>query len=150
MRISDWSSDVCSSDLGLFEVSMTLIGLVIKLAPYAVFCFMFNLAVLFGWELLVRLGAYVAVVFGELVLHTLVTYSLALKFIGGYSPVKFFKGVQEAMLMDFSTASSNATLPIALHVADTELGLPRRASRFVMTIGAIAHDNGNALFEGVR
>src|SRR3546814_1842127 len=56
---------------GLFEVSMTLIGLVIKLAPYAVFCFMFNLAVLFGWELLVRLGAYVAVVFGALVLHTL-------------------------------------------------------------------------------
>src|SRR3546814_20139739 len=107
MRISDWSSDFCSSDL--------LIGLVIKLAPYAVFCFMFNLAVLFGWELLVLLGAYVAVVFGALVLHTLVTYSLALKFIGGYSPVKFFKGVQEAMLMAFSTASSNATLPTALH-----------------------------------
>src|SRR3546814_19912180 len=90
---------------GLFEVSMTLIGLVIKLAPYAVFCFMFNLAVLFGWELLVRLGAYVAVVFGALVLHTLVTYSLALTFIGGYSPVKFFKGVKAAMLMYFSTAS---------------------------------------------
>src|SRR3546814_16800795 len=98
MRISDWSSDVCSSDLGLFEVSMTLIGLVIKLAPYAVFCFMFNLAVLFGWELLVRLGAYVAVVFVALVLHTLVTYSLALKFIGGYSPVQFFKGDRESVV----------------------------------------------------
>src|SRR3546814_16411582 len=55
---------------GLFEVSMTLIGLVIKLAPYAVFCFMFNLPVLFGWELLVRLGAYVAVVLGALLLQT--------------------------------------------------------------------------------
>ena len=134
---------------GLFEVSMTLIGLVIKLAPYAVFCFMFNLAVLFGWELLLRLGAYVAVVFGALVLHTLVTYSLALKFIGGYSPVRFFKGVQEAMLMAFSTASSNATLPTALNVADNELGLPRRVSRFVLTIGATANQNGTALFEGV-
>jgi hypothetical protein len=39
---------------GLFEISMTLIGLVIRLAPYAVFCFMFNLAALFGWELLYR------------------------------------------------------------------------------------------------
>src|SRR5690606_21284476 len=37
---------------GLFQISMTLIGLVIRLAPYAVFCFMFNLAVLFGWDLL--------------------------------------------------------------------------------------------------
>ncbi len=133
---------------GLFEVSMTLIGLVIRLAPYAVFCFMFNLAVLFGWELLVRLGAYVLVVFGALVIHMLVVYSLALKFIGGYSPLKFFKGVQEAMLMAFSTASSNATLPTALRVAD-ELGLPRQVSRFVLTIGATANQNGTALFEGV-
>src|SRR3546814_7806532 len=43
---------------GLFEVSMTLIGLVIRIAPLAVACFMFNLAALFGWELLGRLGAY--------------------------------------------------------------------------------------------
>jgi DAACS family dicarboxylate/amino acid:cation (Na+ or H+) symporter len=134
---------------GLFEVSMTLIGLVIRLAPYAVFCFMFNLAVLFGWELLVRLGWYVLVVLGALVIHLVVVYSLALKFIGGYSPLKFFKGVQEAMLMAFSTASSNATLPTALRVADDELGLPRRVSRFVLTIGATANQNGTALFEGV-
>src|SRR3546814_13664999 len=53
------------------------------------------------------------------------------------------------MLMAFSTASSNATLPTALHVADTELGLPRRVSRFVLTIGATANQNGTALFEGV-
>ncbi len=134
---------------GLFEVSMTLIGLFIKLAPYAVFCFMFNLAVLFGWELLVKLGAYVLVVFAALVLHMFVVYSAALKFIGGYSPVKFFKGVQEAMLMAFSTASSNATLPTALRVADENLKLPKRVSRFVLTIGATANQNGTALFEGV-
>lgn len=134
---------------GLFEVSMTLIGLVIRLAPYAVFCFMFNLAVLFGWELLLRLGAYVLVVFGALVIHMLVVYSAALKFIGGYSPVRFFKGVQEAMLMAFSTASSNATLPTALRVADEQLRLPRKVSRFVLTVGATANQNGTALFEGV-
>ncbi|MCL1635411.1 dicarboxylate/amino acid:cation symporter [Luteimonas sp. SX5] len=134
---------------GLFEVSMTLIGLVIRLAPYAVFCFMFNLAVLFGWDLLLRLGAYVLVVVAALAFHMLVVYSIALKAIGGYSPAKFFKGVQEAMLMAFSTASSNATLPTALRVADDELGLPKRVSRFVLTIGATANQNGTALFEGV-
>ena len=134
---------------GLFEVSMTLIGLVIRLAPYAVFCFMFNLAVLFGWDLLLRLGAYVLVVVAALVIHMVVTYSLALKLVGGYSPLRFFKGVQEAMMVAFSTASSNATLPVALRVADTKLGLPRRVSRFVLTIGATANQNGTALFEGV-
>jgi DAACS family dicarboxylate/amino acid:cation (Na+ or H+) symporter len=134
---------------GLFEVSMTLIGLVIRLAPYAVFCFMFNLATLFGWDLLIRLGAYVLVVVAALAIHMGVVYSLALKFVGGYSPAKFFKAVQEAMLMAFSTASSNATLPTALRVADDRLGLPRQVSRFVLTIGATANQNGTALFEGV-
>ena len=128
---------------------MTLIGLVIRLAPYAVFCFMFNLAALFGWDLVFRLGAYVLVVVGALAIHLFVIYPIALKVFGNYSPVRFFRGSQEAMLMAFSTASSNATLPTALRIADSELGLPRRVSRFVLTIGATANQNGTALFEGV-
>jgi len=134
---------------GLFKVSMTLIGLVIRLAPYAVFCFMFNLAALFGWDLLRSLGAYVGVVVLALLLHMLVVYSLMLKFLGGWSPLKFFRGSQEAMVMAFSTASSNATLPVALQVAEEKLHLPRKVSRFVLTVGATANQNGTALFEGV-
>ena len=134
---------------GLFEVSMTLIGLVIRLAPYAVFCFMFNLAALFGWDLLRSLGAYVGVVVLALALHMVVVYSLMLKFLGGWSPLKFFRGSQEAMVMAFSTASSNATLPVALQVAEEKLHLPRKVSRFVLTVGATANQNGTALFEGV-
>ncbi len=134
---------------GMFEVSMTLIGLVIRLAPYAVFCFMFNLSVLFGWDLLLRLGAYVLVVVAALALHMIVVYGLALRVLGNYSPLRFFRGVQEAILMAFSTASSNATLPTALRVAEEDLGLPPRIARFVLTIGATANQNGTALFEGV-
>ena len=134
---------------GLFEVSMTLIGLVIRLAPYAVFCFMFNLAALFGWDLLGSLGKYVGVVVLALSIHLLVVYSLMLKVLGGWSPLRFFKGSQEAMVMAFSTASYNATLPVALRVADEKLGLPRKISRFVLTVGATANQNGTALFEGV-
>ncbi|MES2858144.1 MAG: dicarboxylate/amino acid:cation symporter [Pseudomonadota bacterium] len=134
---------------GLFEISMTLIGLVIRLAPYAVFCFMFNLAALFGWDLLRSLGAYVGVVVLALAIHMVVVYSLMLKFLAGWSPLKFFKGSQEAMVMAFSTASSNATLPVALRVAEENLGLPKKISRFVLTVGATANQNGTALFEGV-
>lgn len=134
---------------GLFEVSMTLIGLVIRLAPYAVFCMMFNLAALFGWDLMLKLGAYVGVVVLALSLHMFVVYPLALRFVGGYSPLRFFRGAEEAMLLAFSTASSNATLPTALRVAEEKLGLPRRVSRFVLTVGATANQNGTALFEGV-
>jgi len=132
---------------GIFEISMTLIGLVIRLAPYAVACFMFNLAALFGLDLLIKLGAYVGVVVLALGLHMVVTYGLAVKF-AGRSPLQFFRQGQAATVMAFSTASSNATLPTALRVAD-EMGLPRKVSRFVLTVGATANQNGTALFEGV-
>ena len=53
------------------------------------------------------------------------------------------------MVVAFSTASSNATLPTALRVAEDKLRLPPRVSRFVLTIGATANQNGTAIFEGV-
>ena len=134
---------------GIFHVTMRLIGIVIRLAPIAIACFMFNLAAVFGWELLVRLGAYVGVVLLALGIHMVVVYSLALRFLGGISPLWFFRQSQEAMVMAFSTASSNATLPTALRVAEQKLHLPTRVSRFVLTIGATANQNGTAIFEGV-
>ena len=133
---------------GLFDVSMTLIHVVIRLAPYAVACLVFNLAALFGWGLLVKLAGYVGVVVLGLALHFVVVYSLALRF-AGWSPIAFFRGAQEAIVMAFATASSNATLPTALKVAEENLKLPRRVSRFVLTVGATANQNGTALFEGV-
>jgi len=134
---------------GIFHVTMRLIGIVIRLAPIAIACFMFNLAAVFGWDLLIRLSAYVGVVLLALGLHMFVVYPLALSLLGGMSPVRFFRGVQEALVVAFSTASSNATLPTALRVADQRLGLPGRVSRFVLTIGATANQNGTAIFEGV-
>jgi Na+/H+-dicarboxylate symporter len=134
---------------GIFDVAMTLINLVIRLAPYAVACLVFNLAALFGWELLQKLAAYVGVVVLALAIHFFVVYSIAVRVFAGMSPVAFFRNSQEAIVMAFSTASSNATLPTALKVAEEKLGVPRRVARFVLTVGATANQNGTALFEGV-
>jgi len=134
---------------GVFEVAMKLIGLVIQLAPLAIFCFMFNLAAQFGWDLLVKLAAYVGVVLLALAIQMFGVFPLLLKFLAGKSPIAFFRETREASVMAFSTASSNATLPTSLRVADTELKLPRQIARFVLTIGATANQNGTAMFEGV-
>ncbi|OWK31815.1 dicarboxylate/amino acid:cation symporter [Sphingomonas mucosissima] len=134
---------------GLLEVTMTLIGYVIRLAPIAVACFMYNLAALFGVDILMRLGAYMATVLGALLIQLIIVYSLGVWLAAGKSPLAFFRGSQEAMVMAFSTASSNATLPTSLRIAENELALPRRVARFVLTIGATANQNGTAIFEGV-
>ncbi|WP_246448971.1 dicarboxylate/amino acid:cation symporter [Sphingomonas sabuli] len=134
---------------GLFDVTMRLILIVIKLAPIAVACFMFNLAALFGWDLLIRLSAYVGVVLLALGIQMFLVFPALLATLGKKNPLTFFRQTQEASVMAFSTASSNATLPTALRVADENLKLPRRISRFVLTIGATANQNGTAMFEGV-
>lgn len=134
---------------GIFDVAMKLIGLVIQLAPIAIFCFMFNLSAQFGWDLIVKLAAFVGVVLLALGIQMFGVFPLLLKFLARKSPLAFFRQTQEASVMAFSTASSNATLPTALRVADTELKLPPKIARFVLTIGATANQNGSAMFEGV-
>jgi DAACS family dicarboxylate/amino acid:cation (Na+ or H+) symporter len=134
---------------GLFDVTMRLILIVIRLAPLAVACFMFNLAALFGWDLLIRLSAYVGVVLLALAIQMFVVFPILLRTLGRKSPLAFFRETQEASVMAFSTASSNATLPTSLRVADQQLKLPPRIARFVLTIGATANQNGTAMFEGV-
>ena len=134
---------------GLFEVMMKLINLVIKLAPIAIAALMFNLAAVFGWDLLLRLGAYAAVAVGAMAIHMFVVYPLLVWIFGGMNPLRFAKGVREPFVVAFSTASSNATLPIAIKAAEEKLNLPKRISRFVLTVGATANQNGTALFEGV-
>jgi DAACS family dicarboxylate/amino acid:cation (Na+ or H+) symporter len=134
---------------GLYDVVMRLLDLVIGMAPLGVACLLFTTTARLGYDVLGQLAAYVGVVLLALAIQQFVVYSIAVSWIGGMSPRTFFTGVREAMLTAFSTASSNATLPTALRVAEEELKLPPHVSRFVLTIGSTANQNGTALFEGV-
>src|SRR5688572_7254492 len=134
---------------GVQEVTMWLLGLVIRLAPLGVACLVFVLATRLGLEIFRSLAAYVGVVLLGLALQQFVVYSASVSWLGGMSPLRFFRGVRTAMVTAFSTASSNATLPTALWVAENELRLPSHVSRFVLTLGSTANQNGTALFEGV-
>jgi len=134
---------------GLYDVTMRLLELVIRLAPIGIACLVFSLTARLGLDVMRQLGAYVGVVVLGLAIQQFVVYSATVRWFGGMAPRVFFRGVREAMLTAFSTSSSNATLPTALRVAEEELRLPPHVSRFVLTIGSTANQNGTALFEGV-
>jgi DAACS family dicarboxylate/amino acid:cation (Na+ or H+) symporter len=134
---------------GLYDVVMRLLDIVIRVAPLGVACLVFGLTARLGFEVMRQLAAYVGVVLLALSIQQFVVYSVSVYWFGGMTPLTFFRGVREAMLTAFSTASSNATLPTALRVAEEELRLPPHVSRFVLTIGSTANQNGTALFEGV-
>lgn len=134
---------------GVFEVAMKLIELVLRAAPIGVGALVFTATVRLGAGVLAQIAAYVGVVLLGLGLHLFGVYSVILAGFCKTSPAAFFRDIRLALTTAFSTASSNATLPTALRVADENLGLPKHVSRFVLTAGASMNQNGTALFEGV-
>lgn len=134
---------------GIYDICLKLIGWVIELAPYAVAALLFSITAKLGFDVLVQLASYVGTVVLALSIHFFVVFPLLLHFVGGTSPLAFFRGAQPALLTAFSTSSSSATLPTTLKVAEENLGVQRRVARFVCTLGATANMNGTALFEGI-
>lgn len=149
MTPQDKAEPVLALLRGIFEVCMRIIGFAMSLAPLGVACLGFALTAQLGFDVIRSLGFYTLVVLLGLGLHLFGTYSLFLKLIAGKSPRLFFKDISEVMVTAFGTSSSNATLPVSLRVAETKLRLPPRISRFVLTVGASANQNGTALYEGV-
>jgi DAACS family dicarboxylate/amino acid:cation (Na+ or H+) symporter len=133
----------------LMKVSMNIVAMAIRLAPFGVFAIIFNTVFTFGAEVLASLLFYVGVVVAGLLAQQLIVYPILLRTFTSWSPMDFFRRCREVYLYAFSTASSNATLPISLETAEKRLGLPPEISRFVLTVGSTANQNGTALFEGV-
>lgn len=134
---------------GLYEITMKLIMWIIAIAPIGVSALVFTTMSRLGIEILPYIGLYVAVVVGALAIHMFGVYPILLKYVARRSPWAFFKDSRIAMATAFATASSNATLPTALMVAENNLKLPRGISRFVLTAGSTMNQHGTALFEGV-
>ncbi|HVH26226.1 MAG TPA: dicarboxylate/amino acid:cation symporter [Vicinamibacterales bacterium] len=133
----------------VFDACMRIVLWVMKFAPIAVFAIIFGTAFTFGTSLFASLFLYVLTVVVGLALHQFGVYPAMLKLVARRSPMAFFRGCREVFLYAFSTASSNATLPLSLEVAESRLRIPPDISRFVLTVGATANQNGTALFEGV-
>ena len=133
----------------VFAATEVAIQIIMRLAPYAVFCLLFTMTARFGFGLLASLGWFVLTVLLGLSLHMFGVYSLSVWLLSRINPLEFFRRIKTAMITAFSTSSSNATLPTALRVSEENLGVPRDINAFVLTVGATANQNGTALYEGV-
>lgn len=134
---------------GLNEAIIQLVHLIMKFAPYGVFGLMAAVVAKFGFRILLTLIEYSFVVILGLVLHCVVVYSLSVRFLGGWNPVRFFKAMRSAQLIAFSTSSSNATLPVNMKCCEENLHVPREICSFVLPLGATINMDGTALLQGV-
>lgn len=133
----------------LLAISMKIVGFAMRIAPLAVFGIVFHTIYGYGAGILGSLAFYVVLVISGLLIQQFVVYGALIKFVARRSPMAFFRDCREVYLYAFSTASSNATLPLSIETAEQKLKLPPNISRFVLTVGATANQNGTALFEGI-
>lgn len=134
---------------GVNQITDFILRLAMAIAPYAVFCLIFSTTAELGYQVLVALGAFVFTVLAGLAIHLCVVLPLLVKFLGGMSPLEFFRRSRGTMVTAFSTSSSSATLPTAMKCAEEELDVPPAVSRFVLPLSASMNHNGTALFESV-
>ncbi len=133
----------------LAEVFMRMTMWVIGLAPFGVFAFLFVTAAGSGLAAFEALGWYALTVALGLVIHGGVTLPILLRLFGKRSPRAWYAAVSPALVTAFSTASSNATLPLTMDCVTARGGVRARTGAFVLPLGATINMDGTALYEAV-
>ncbi|MCG9729710.1 dicarboxylate/amino acid:cation symporter [Shewanella sp. Isolate13] len=133
----------------LNEVIMRVVTLIMQLAPYGVFALMAKLALTLGMETFGSVVKYFFVVLGVLLVHAFVVYPTLLKVFSGLNPFTFIRKIRDVQLFAFSTASSNATLPVTIETAEHRMGVDNKIASFTLPLGATINMDGTAIMQGV-
>jgi Na+/H+-dicarboxylate symporter len=133
----------------LNAVIMRLVVLLMSAAPYGVFCLIAKVFALQGYGAIEPLLKYLFLVLAVLVLHATITYPCLLKLMAGLSPLRFYRNMRDPIALAFSTASSNATLPVTLESVEHKLGVSNSIASFTIPLGATVNMDGTAIMQGV-
>jgi Na+/H+-dicarboxylate symporter len=132
----------------LNDAIIQVVHVAMRLAPYGVLALIASVIGQYGVNILVTLLKYSLVVIGGLTLYTVSMNSFTVGFLGRLNPIRFFKAGRDAMIIAFSTSSSNAALPVSLECVQ-HVGVTREYSSFVIPLGATINMDGTALYQGV-
>ncbi|MCH6255747.1 dicarboxylate/amino acid:cation symporter [Puniceicoccaceae bacterium K14] len=133
----------------LNEVIMQLVMLLMLIAPIGVFAKVCIVFATTGFDAIVELGAYFLVVLSVLIVHALIVYPTLLKTLAGLSPLQFLRKFWQTQVFAFSTASSNATIPVTLTSVEEKLGVSNKIGSFTVPLGATVNMDGTSIMQGV-
>lgn len=133
----------------LNEVMMKVVTLVMDFAPIGVFCLMAKTFSEQGLSLILPMIGYFSVVIVCLLIHAFGTLNLLLVTMAKLNPLIFLKKIRSAQIFAFSTASSNATIPITLQAVEKRIGVHNSIASFTVPFGATINMDGTAIMQGV-
>lgn len=138
--------DACGA---LAEAVALVVRGAIWMAPAAVFCLVAPVVASLGVGVIKALGVYCLCVVGGLSVILFVLYLGLARVLGGVSPGVYLKGMAPALMVAFSSSSSNATLPVSLACVIERLGVPPKIANFVLALGTTVNMDGTALYQAM-
>lgn len=139
--------------LRIFEsgsvVMQKVTAVVMELTPFGVFALMAWVAGTLGFDALAALGKLVFLNYFGCLLIIVLIYGGLIKLVARLPVISFFRGMVDAIAVSYSTASSNATLPVTLRCAERNLGVSKSVASFVISLGATINMNGTAMYLGL-
>ena len=131
------------------NVILSLVKMLIELAPYGIFALLFSLFAVQGFGMIGDLAKYFFLLVFVLIFHAFVTYGSLLSLLARLNPVRFFMKVRSLAVFAFSTSSSSATMPITLDTVKNKLGVKSSIGSFTVPLGATINMDGTAIMQGV-
>ncbi len=131
------------------DVMMEMTMMVMALAPAGVFCLIAKTFAETGFDAFLPMVKYMLAVMVALLIQCFVVYLGLLKIFTGLNPFIFIKNFFPVMAFAFSTATSNATIPMSIDTLAEKMGVSKRVSSFTIPLGATINMDGTAIMQGV-
>ncbi|MDD4370858.1 MAG: dicarboxylate/amino acid:cation symporter [Anaerostipes sp.] len=131
------------------DIMMEMTMIVMKVAPIGVFALISKTFAGIGFDAFFPILKYMVTVFLALGIQCFIVYLGLLKIFTGLSPVIFIKNFFPVMAFAFSTATSNATIPMSIDTLAVKLGVSKKISSFTVPLGATINMDGTAIMQGV-
>ena len=131
------------------NVILSLVKMLIELAPYGIFALLFSLFAVQGFSMIGDLAKYFFLLVFVLIFHAFFTYGSLLYLLAQLNPLKFFMKVRSLAIFAFSTSSSSATMPITLDTVKNKLGVNSSIGSFTVPLGATINMDGTAIMQGI-
>ena len=131
------------------DIMMEMTMMIMSLAPIGVFCLISRTFANIGFSAFIPLAKYMIGVLLALAIQCFGVYQILLKIFTGLNPLKFIKKFFPVMAFAFSTATSNATIPLSIDTLSKKVGVSKKISSFTIPLGATINMDGTSIMQGV-
>ncbi len=131
------------------DVMMEMTMAIMKIAPIGVFCLIARTFATLGFSAFRPMIKYMGSVTIALFVQCFIVYQVLLFIFTRLNPLKFVKKFAPVMGFAFSTATSNATIPMSIDTLHKKMGVSKQISSFTIPLGATVNMDGTSIMQGV-